>query len=176
MANEMAPRIFDLDLQFLMDAFLSIIAIFVLFLFMSNLLFNPVRAYLKKRQDRIKDEIEAAAEKTQNAEKLKNEYEEKLGKIEEISEEILQEARKRALQNENKIIHEAKEESTRIMAHALVEVELEKKKVADEVKTQMVSIATLMARKFVAANIDISMQNELVEEALKEIGDDTWQN
>ena len=51
-ADEMTPRLFDLDFQLLADAVLSIIAVFVLLLAMSYFLFNPAREFLKK--DRIK--------------------------------------------------------------------------------------------------------------------------
>ena len=55
-----------------------------------------------------------------------------------------------------------------------VEAELEKKKMADEVKREMVAVASVMAAKIVAANIDANAQHELIEETLKEIGDSTW--
>ena len=52
--------------------------------------------------------------------------------------------------------------------------ELEKQKVADEVKKEMVSIASIMAGKVVSAKVDVTVQDSLVEETLKEIGDSTW--
>ena len=39
---EMAPRLFDLDLQLIADSVLMIIAVFALFLIASHFLFNPV--------------------------------------------------------------------------------------------------------------------------------------
>ena len=53
---------------------------------------------------------------------------------------------------------------------------LEKKKVADEVKQEMISVAAVMAQKVVAANIDTTIQNTLVEQTLKEMGEKTWLN
>lgn len=40
----------------------------------------------------------------------------------------------------------------------------------------MVVIASLMAGKVVAAQINTSIQDKLVEETLKEIGESTWQS
>ena len=60
--------------------------------------------------------------------------------------------------------------------NAALEAELEKKKAADEVKTEMISIAALMAGKVVAASIDTTVQNQLIEETLKEMGEGTWLN
>ena len=108
------------------------------------------------------------------AEELKAQYEEKLKAIDKEADTILSEARKRALANENKIVAEAKEEAARIIERARVEAELEKQKVADEVKKEMVSIASMMAGKVVAGAVDVKVQDSLVEETLKEIGDSTW--
>ena len=55
-----------------------------------------------------------------------------------------------------------------------MEAELEKKKAADEVKREMVVLASMMASKVVNAAIDTTVQDSLVEETLKEIGESTW--
>lgn len=170
----MEPRLFDLDLQLLADAGLMMISIFVLFLFASYFLFNPAREFLKKRQDKIKGELDNAAKDMEEAAALKDEYENKLKNIEKEADEILSDARKRGLANENKIVAEAKEEAARIIDRARVEAELEKQKMADDVKREMVVIASMMAGKVVKASIDTSVQESLVNETLKEIGESTW--
>ena len=86
------------------------------------------------------------------------------------------EARKKALQNETKIVNEAKEEAARIIANAHEQVVLEQKKVQDEMKQQMITVAALMAQKVVSRNIDTTLQDSLVDETLKEMGGSTWQN
>ena len=166
--------LFDLNLQLIADAALMIVAIFVLFLIVGNKLFNPIRNIMQKRQEKIQNELETAASDMEKAKELKTEYEEKLKAIDKEADTILSEARKRALANENKIVAEAKEEAARIIERARVEAELEKQKVADEVKKEMVSIASMMAGKVVAKAMDVNVQDSLVEETLKEIGDSTW--
>ena len=166
--------LFDLNMQLIADAALMIVAIFVLFLIVGNKLFNPIRNIMQKRQDKIQNELETAASDMKKAEELKAEYEEKLKAIDREADTILSDARKRALANENKIVAEAKEEAARIIERARVEAELEKQKVADEVKKEMVSIASMMAGKVVAGAVDVKVQDSLVEETLKEIGDSTW--
>jgi len=169
-------RLFDLDLQLLNDAVLLAIAVFFLFLIMSNLLFNPARKLLQDRKDSIAKDISDAKTDKEEAEKLKQEYEAKLKNVDKEAEAILSEARQKALKNETKIISDAKAEAAAIIARANEEAELEKKKVADEMKQEMIGIAALMAKKVVAANIDTTIQNSLVEQTLKEMGDATWQN
>ena len=172
----MEPRLFDLDLQLLADATLMIIAVFVLFLVASYFLFNPVREMMAKRQAKIKNELDSAAKDKEDASKLRMQYEEKLKSINKEAEEILSDARKRALENENKIVAEAKEEAARIIDRARVEAELEKQKAADDVKREMVVLASMMAGKVVKASIDTTVQESLINDTLKEIGENTWQS
>ena len=170
----MEPRIFDLDLQLLADATLMIIAVFVLFLAASYFLFNPVREMLAKRQAKIKNELDSAAKDKEDASGLKKQYEEKLKNIDKEAEEILSDARKRALESESKIVAQAK--AARIIDRAKVEAELEKQKAADDVKREMVVLASIMAGKVVKASIDTTVQESLINETLKEIGESTWQS
>ncbi len=169
-------RLFDLDFQLLNDTTLLAIAVFFLFLIMSNLLFNPARKILQERKDGIARDIAEAKKDKEEAEKLKADYESKLKNIDKERDEILSEARQKALKNETKIVSDAKEEAASIVARANEEAELEKKKVADDVKQEMISVAAVMASKVVAANIDTTIQNTLVEQTLKEMGDKTWLN
>ncbi len=175
-AGETYERMFGIDWQLLSDATLTIIAVFVLLAIMSYFLFNPARKMLTDRQAKIKGELEEAKSSMEEANCLREEYEAKLRDINKEAESILSEARKKALANENQIVAEAKEEAARIMERARVEAELEKKKVSDEVKTEIISIASLMAGKVVNASIDTTIQGQLVDETLKEIGKDTWLN
>ncbi len=166
--------LFDLKPQLLADALLSLIAIFVLFIALSYFLFNPARKMLNARKEKIKGELDDAAQDREEAKVLREEYEAKLKDINQEAEAILSEARKKALQNENQIIADAKEEAHRILERARTEAELEKKKCIDDVKKEMISIASVMAGKVVAASIDTTVQDSLVEETLKEMGESTW--
>ncbi len=167
-------RLFNLDFQLITDATLMIIAVFVLFLFMSYFLFNPARKMLEGRKEKIKNELDSAEKDMADAKALRLEYEAKLKDIDKEAEEILSDARKKALANAAKIEADAKEEAARIMDRARQEAELEKQKAADDVKKEMVSIASLMASKVVAASIDTTVQESLIDETLKEIGESTW--
>ena len=167
-------RLFDLDMQLVHDTILLAIAVFFLFLAMSYLLFNPVRKMLEDRKLKIKGELDDAAADKADAAGLKAQYEEKLKNIDKEAEAILSEARQKALHNEAKIVEEAKAEAARIIARAGEEALLAKKRVVDEMKQEMIAVAAAMAQKVISANIDISIQNQLVDETIKEMGDSTW--
>ena len=157
---------FNLDAQLLFDTVLLAVAVFFLFMLMSYLLFNPARKLLKDRQDRIESDINTAVADKESAAALKD--------IDKEAEAILTEARQKALKNQNKIVDDAKEEASRIIKRAREEAELEKKHAMDDMKQEMIQIASLMAQKAVAASITTDIQDTLVEETLKEMGESTW--
>lgn len=169
-------RIFALDGQMLFDAAVLALNIFLLFVLLSYILFNPVRKVLEERQNKITKEREAAELDRVQSEQLKLDYQNKIEGINNEAEIILSDARKKAIKNEQKIENEAKQEAARIIAHAKLEAELEKKKAADEIKKEIILVSTLMANKLVAVSVDKQTQDSLIEDTLREIGDKTWQS
>ena len=167
-------RLFTLDAQLLFDTLVMALSMLLLFTLLSYLLFNPVRDMLEKRKQRIVDDREAAKREKEEATSYKQEYEKKLQEVDKEVQVILSEARKKAMKNENAIIAEAKEEAARIMARANTEIELEKKRALDDMKQEMITIASMMAQKVVSASIDTEVQESLIDETLKEMGENTW--
>ena len=167
-------RLFTLDAQFLFDTVVMALSMLVMFTLLSYFLFNPVRDMLEKRKQRVADDCDAAKREKEDAIAFKEEYDQKLKQVDKEAEAILSAARKRAMQNEAKIVAEAKEEAARIIARANAEIELEKKRALDDMKQEMITIAAMMAEKVVAASIDTNVQESLIDETLKEMGEGTW--
>ena len=165
-------RLFNLDAQLLFDACVMALSMLVMFTFLSYLLFKPVRKLLEDRKQRVADEQESAKNDRKEAAVYKEEQ--KLKEIDKEAQAILSEARKKAMKTENEIVAEAKEEAARIITRANNEIELERKRALDDMKQEMIAIASAMAGKVVAASIDTSVQDELIEETLKEMGEQTW--
>ena len=166
--------IFGLNAQFLVDAIILALAVFVLFVLLSYLVFNPARDLLRRRQEKIQGNLDSAEKEKEDAKKLKIEYDSKLHNVEKESEQILSESRKKALKKETEIVEEAKKEAERILKRAEREVELEKNKVRDDVKNEMVQVAAAMAGKIVSVNLDDAKQDQLIADTLKEMEMDTW--
>ena len=141
-------RIFGLDAQMLADVCITLIAVFVLFLLLSYLLFNPARELLEKRRAKIQADLDAAAKDKEDALLFKAEYDAKVLAADKEVDEILSEGRKKAAKKEAEIIAGAQEEAVRITQRASREIELEKSKMRDEVKKEMISVASRMAANY----------------------------
>ena len=172
----MEGYIFGLTPQLLLDALILLLAVGFMFFILSYFLFNPARDLLNKRREMIAKNMEDAEKERKDAEAFKAEYDAKLKDAEKETEAILSEGRKKALKREDEIVNEAKAEASRIMERANREIELEKNKMKDEVKQEMVAVATVMAEKFVASSLSDQQQEKLIDEALDEMGDDTWRS
>ena len=174
LSSGLGDYIFGLDPQLLVDSAITILAMFFVFLLLSYLLFNPARNLMEKRQEGIREQMETAAREKQDAIQLKAEYDEKIKNVQKETDEILSEARKKALKKESVMLEEAREEAAQIVARANREVELEKSKVKDEMKQEIINVATAMAGKIVASSLDESKQSQLLADTLEEMGDETW--
>jgi len=172
--SDYGDHILDISPQLISDVIIQGIAIFILFFLLSKILFDPVRKLLANRTERIRNDIESATKDKEDAAALKAEYDEKMKSIDKEKEEILAIARERGRKKEAQIIEEANAEAARIIERANQEIKLEKDKVSDDMRKEIVRVATAMAAKIIEQQIDESKQDALIEDTLKEMGGSTW--
>lgn len=168
-------RIIGFDSQLIFDSLITAVNVFILFFALSYFLFNPVQKALKSRSEKIKNEIENAKKQESDAIALKEEYEKKLAETRSEVEKIIDDSRKNAKKMSEDIVAQAKIEAQNIINRGNKEVEQEKAKAVDELKNQVISISTLLASKIIKENVNAKSEDKLFEEALSEIGADTWQ-
>lgn len=167
--------IITLDEQLLYGIGFQLISTLVLCLILTWLLYKPVLKALNKRKERIETQISDAESKFSQADALKFEYELKLADIEKEKASILNDARTRAKENEAQIISQAKEEAEAIKNRALVDIQREQEKAKELVRTQIIEVSSILASKFISKNIDLSEQDKLIDDAIKDLGDVKWQ-
>ncbi len=169
-------RLFGLDAQLIHDALILGVNIFIIFVAASYLLFNPARALLKKRQDKIQADLDAAAADREKAAGLIREYESKLENIESEADAIMTDARNTALVSQAKIVAEAKTEAQSIIRRAENEIELERRRAIENMKQDIIDIAQSVAQSAVCAKMDAKVDEALVDDAIRQMGEDTWQS
>ena len=151
-----------------------LVNLFVIIGILSYFLFKPVGEFLRNRTERIKGQIDDAKDQNDKAAGLRTEYEAKLAEIEQEATEILRTARAKAKQNEQEIISEARIEAEEIRKRSRMEIGLEQERIKDEMKKEMIEVASMMASKFVASSMDDAKQNELINQIIDEAGDVQW--
>lgn len=169
-------RILGFDLQTLQQVGFQMLAVFVLFYFLGKLLFKPVRDILAKRTSDIESTLDKIEADTKATNELKAEYEGKLKNIKAEADKILSHAHTKAIAREDEIVKAAHEEANKMMQRAHLEIEREKEQMKDDIRREIIEVATLMAAKFVEVSLSEEQQKVLVNQTINEMGENTWLN
>ena len=143
----------------------------ILYLFLRKLLFNPVKNMIDSRQKEVDDMYSDAEKARSDADALKSEYDEKIGRANEESEEIRRKALRSAQLKEEEIIKEADSKAARIIERAREEVELEKKRAINEVKNEVSSLAIGIASAVIERDVSEGEHKELIDSFIDGIGE-----
>ena len=142
----------------------------ILYLVLKKLVFVPIKSMIDTRQKEIDDMYaDAEADKTAASE-LRTEYEEKLERASEESEEILKKAVRRAQLKEEEILKEADEKAARTLERATEQVELEKRRALNEVKNEVSEMAIGIAAAVIERDVSADEHRDLIDEFITNIG------
>ncbi|MBQ3490629.1 MAG: F0F1 ATP synthase subunit B [Clostridia bacterium] len=143
----------------------------ILYLFLRKLLFNPVKNMIDSRQKEIDDMYTEAEKSREDAAVMKADYEEKMNRANEESEEILKKAVRRAQLREEEILHDANDKAARVMKRAEEQVELEKKRAINEVKNEVSDMAIDIASAVIERDVSRKEHEALIDEFIRTMGD-----
>lgn len=169
---EDTERLFGLDYQTLFDTAFTWVCVLILFIFLTNVLLKPMRAFLEKRRQLLDEERSRTQSDLEAVEKLKEEYEEKLDAARKDADAILSESRKASLKQEQAVLDEAKGKAAQILDKARQEARADKEASQPAVRDEVRTVASIMASQLVPHKIDTTVDDALLNEAMK-AGDGT---
>ncbi len=143
----------------------------VLYLVLRKLLFKPVKNMIDSRQQEIDGMYSDAERSRADADAMKADYEEKISRAKEESEEILKNAVRRAQLREEEILREANDKAARVMKRAEEQVEMEKKRAINEVKDEVSDMAIGIAAAVIERDIDRKEHEALIDEFIRTMGE-----
>jgi F-type H+-transporting ATPase subunit b len=146
------------------------LVVFAISLFiLSKWVFPLIGEALDKRAKTIDGEIDAAAELRQEADKVLEEYRERLKEARAQADEIVHRARQSAETHE----HEAKERGQEILAEAARraehDIEVASKRALDDIRREVADLTVMATEKVTRKTLNDADQRRLVEEALGEL-------
>ena len=147
------------------------INLLILYVFLRKLLFNPIKNMIDSRQKEIDDMYSDAETSKKDAAILKDEYEEKLSRASEESEEILKNAVRRAQLREEEILKDANDKAARTLERASEQVELEKKRALNEVKNEVSNLAIGIAAAVIERDVNESEHSDLINDFIENMGE-----
>ncbi len=136
---------------------------------LAKAVFPRITKMLDERRAGIEESIDAAEQTRKDADKLLEEYRERLKEARAQSEEILQRARQTADSHE----HEARDRGQEILAEAAKraerDIEAATKRALDDIRREVADLTIMATEKVVRKTLDDADQRRLVEEALGEL-------
>src|SRR5690625_7164856 len=149
------------------------IVFFILLIYLvSKFAWGPVMDMMKKREDYVASEIEAAEQSRAAAEKAQKESIEQLNNTKQEAQQIIEEARSAGVKLEQDILASAKKEAERIKQTAQEEIQDEKEKELQTTTEKVASLSVLIASKVIEKEISAQDQEELIADYIKQVGEE----
>jgi F-type H+-transporting ATPase subunit b len=147
--------------------FWEIVSFAILFFVLYKFAFPGILAALEEREKKIKDSLDQAERHRSEAERKLKEYEAKLNAASKDAEGIMAAAKERAQrlleENEQRLSAEAE----RIKGDATREIDQERRKAIQEIRTQTTDMALMVAEKVVERSLNDADHRRLADEALE---------
>jgi len=146
--------------------FWEVVSFAVLLFILYKFAFPGILSALEEREKKIKDSLDQAERHRTEAERKLKEYEAKLTASSKEAEGILATAKERAQQlmeeNEQRLTTEAE----RIKGDATREIDHERRKAIQEIRTQTTDLALMVAEKVLQRSLNDADNRRLADEAL----------
>lgn len=153
-----------------MDLGIWTLVVFLVLLFvLSKFAWKPMLQGLEHRERSIHSALEEAQKAREEAERLRNQFDEQMRKANEQSRGILDEARRAAERTTGDMIAEARKEIQAERDRLQREVNLARDQAVREIWSQAADLATLVSSKAIRRQLNPSDHRQLVDEALAEL-------
>ncbi len=146
--------------------------LFIQIFLIKKFLFKPIREILDKRRAKADADISEANKAKEEAEAIKQEYEQNMLEAREKANSILADAQKAATIKSEEIIREASQTAVSMKAKAEKDIEQEKRKAVNEIKDEIGSMAMEIAGKVIEREISEEDHSKLIDEFIEKVGED----
>ena len=144
----------------------------ILALLLKKFLFKPVQNILNRRQQEIDDSYVKAETDRASAQQLKAEYTHRLSSAREEADTLVRAAVEEANRRGDEIVIDAQQNAANIKRKAEDEIAQERLKAYDTLKKDISDMAVEIAGKMVGREINAEDQSRLVEDFIRNAGDE----
>ena len=148
----------------------ALIAFLVIWVIMAKMAWPMIINVLDARQEKIQNDLDAAAKAQAEAEEAKVAYQAKIEEAELKAADIIAEAKHNAEVMRSDMLAQAQEESQAIIAKAHDVIDAERDKAMAELAGSVVDLSVEIASKIIGDALDENEQRELAAKYLSEVG------
>lgn len=136
--------------------------------------YKPVARLLQQRSDKIRDTLEKAEADRKAAEQTLAQYRTQLADAHKKAQEIVEKANLTARQEHDAAVTETRKEIERMKLTAQAEIENERNRAFEEMKSQIITLSLAAAGKVVSKNLDTKENDKLVNEFISGLNKDMF--
>lgn len=155
-----------------LDAVYQILGFLVLMWLLKRFAIGPVMDMMEKREKHVADQISTAEKNREEAEKYLKEQREAIQTARNEAKEIVERTKKLSDQQAKEIITQAKQDAERIKEMAIAEINQEKEQAISALREQVSTLSVLVATKVIEKELNEQEQEKLIQETLKEVGEE----
>ena len=149
----------------------QILNLFITLYLIKRFLFKPINEVLEKRRQLADKEIREARTAQEEADSLKEQYENSLTNAHSEAAKIVSDAQKEAETKAEELIKQAEDAASGIKAKAEADIAQERKKAINEAKDEIGGLAMDIASKVVEKEIREEDHRKLIEEFIDKVGE-----
>ncbi|MEG1003598.1 F0F1 ATP synthase subunit B [Clostridium sp.] len=148
----------------------TLVNLLILFWVVKHFAFDKVNNILKDRKNLIEDTINKADEDLEKARVLKLQNQREIKSAREEGKTIVSQYKVKADGIYKEIVEDARKEASIIVEKSKVEIDRERNKAEDDIKTQVVDLAMIISEKALGESIDMKKHKELIDEYISKVG------
>ena len=148
--------------------FEAVANVLILFVLLRIFLFKPINKMKAERTQTIQDNLDSAEKAKEEAEELRQQYEESISAAKEKANAIIMKAHEDAESERSAIIKKSQEEAEKIVSDADKTIENERKRVLRQAQSEIADLAIEAASRIVGENLDDEKNRRLVDQFLSD--------
>jgi len=141
----------------------------VLFYLMYKLAWKPVKKILDERSRFEQEKLSEAAALKEENEKISKQAKDIISDANRDAEMIVKEAREEGQTLKNELIAEGKKQSAQLLENAKHDMEMQKAKMMEEMRSEIVDTAIAAAEKVLQNNVDPDAERQSINSFVKEV-------
>ena len=149
-------------------SFWTILCFVLLLVILKKTAWKPLMDAINEREEGLRRTMESADYARKEAEKLRDELNERLAGLKTEIKKQLEDARKTAAKEKESILDDARKDAASIVASAKKEIEAERARAVKDMKRKIAKISTMAAGKMLPEFIDGEKNAEISEKYVAE--------
>ena len=147
----------------------TLLAFLVAFFILRKYAWPEITEALDKRQHAIEESIDVAERTRSEAQKILEEYRERLREARAQADEIIARARKAGEVHEREALEKARIQREELLEQTRRDIEAETRRAIQEIRNEVADLTVLATEKVTRKSLNEADQKRLVEDALKEL-------